>query len=105
MLQSGEVDVTWASYKVTVPDRGTGNCLDSELPGTDLKEGRKKRSGPPSPSKKSQFEPSRDGETMRRDQRGILSGYDEGGSAAIRVRRLLFPLLNNPRHVIRSIRM
>jgi hypothetical protein len=50
-----------------VPDREAGNCLDlRELPGTGLQERGEKGPGPPSPSKKSQSEPSRDGETMRR---------------------------------------
>ncbi len=51
---------------MNVPHREAGNCLDPELPGTGLQEGGKKGPGPPSPSKKSQLEPSRDGEIMGR---------------------------------------
>jgi hypothetical protein len=53
-------------YSYIVPDREVGNCLDPELPGTGLQERGKKGPGPPRPSKKSQLEPNRDGETMGR---------------------------------------
>jgi hypothetical protein len=45
-----------------------GKCLDPELPGTGLQEKGEKGSGPPSPGKKSQLEPSRDEGTMGRDK-------------------------------------
>ncbi len=51
-----------------MPDRETGSCLDPKLPGTGLQEGGKKGPSPPSLGRKSQLEPSTDGETMRRDK-------------------------------------
>ncbi len=52
---------------VNVPDRETGSCPDSKPPGTVCRKGEKGPS-PPSPGKKSQLEPSRDGETTKRDK-------------------------------------
>ncbi len=46
---------------IVVLDRETGSGLDLAGRG-------KKGPGPPNPSKKSQLEPCRDGETMRRDK-------------------------------------
>jgi hypothetical protein len=47
-----------------------GSCLDPKLPGSDLQKRGGAGPGPPYLGEKSQLEPSRDGENMRRD-------YDE----------------------------
>ncbi len=73
--------------KGSVPDRKMGNCLDTKLPEPVCR--REKGPSPPSPCKKSQLRPSRDGETMRRDKKEPIPGHDEGGSAANRVRRFV----------------
>jgi hypothetical protein len=72
-----------------MPHRKTGSCPDPELPGTGLQ--KKDEEGPnlPCSGKKSQLEPSRDGENMRGDREGPILGMNEGGSAANRVRRSL----------------
>ncbi len=51
---------------VVVPDRKTGSCQDPELPGTSLHKGRNAGPGLPCSGEKSQSEPSRDGENMKR---------------------------------------
>jgi hypothetical protein len=50
-----------------MPDRKTGSCLDLELPGTGPQEGGNAGPSPPCSGEKSQVEPRRDGENMRRD--------------------------------------
>jgi hypothetical protein len=52
-----------------VPNKETGSCLDPELSGTGLWTEGSERSGPPHSGEKSQLEPSRDGENMRRGGR------------------------------------
>jgi hypothetical protein len=52
---------------VTVPDKETGNCLDPELPGTGLQQEWGEGPAPPYSGEKSQLEPSRDWEKMRRN--------------------------------------
>jgi hypothetical protein len=55
------------SISLSVPKRDMGSFLDPELPGTGLqKEGGEP--SPPYPGEKSQLEPSRDAENMRRDR-------------------------------------
>ncbi len=56
-----------AQLRIGVPDRKTGRCLYPELPGTSPQEGRNAGPGPPCSGEKSQLEPRRDGENMRRD--------------------------------------
>jgi hypothetical protein len=51
-----------------VPDKETGSCLDPELPGTGLQKEGGEGPSPPYPGEKSQLEPSRDGENMRRER-------------------------------------
>jgi hypothetical protein len=51
-----------------VPDKEMGSCLDPELPGTGLQKEEGEGPGPPYPGEKSQLEPSRDRENMRRDR-------------------------------------
>jgi hypothetical protein len=50
---------------VFVPDKKMGSCLD-QLPGTGLQTEGGKEPGPPYSGEKSQLEPSRDAEEMRR---------------------------------------
>ncbi len=51
-----------------MPNRETGSCLDPELPGTGLQTEGGEGPGPPYFRKKSQLEPSRDEENMRRTE-------------------------------------
>jgi hypothetical protein len=88
--------------KGIVPNREAGNCLDPELPGSGLQEGGKRAWHTWSQEKESVGTQQRWGNHEKR-QRGIHSRRDEGGSAANRGRRLLFPLLNNSREVTHSI--
>ncbi len=46
----------------------TGSCLDPELPGTGLQGKGEEGPSPSLSGEKSQLEPSRDGENMRRDR-------------------------------------
>ncbi len=48
-----------------VPNRETDSCLDPELPGTGLQIEGGEGPGTPHPKKKSQLEPSREGENMK----------------------------------------
>jgi hypothetical protein len=50
-----------------VPERETGSCLDPELPGTGLLTEVGERPTTLYSGEKSQLEPSRDGENMRRN--------------------------------------
>ncbi len=61
-----------------VADRKTGSRTDPELPKTGLQERGEKGPGPPSFGKKSQLEPSRDEENVRRDrEEPILDKMEE----------------------------
>ncbi len=51
-----------------MPDRKMGSYLVAELPGTGLQEKGVEGPGPPCSGEKSQLEPNRDGENMRRDR-------------------------------------
>jgi hypothetical protein len=77
-----------------VPDRKTGSLPDPELPKTGLQERGGKGPGPPCFGKKSQLEPSRDGENVRRDRQEPILDERWRRTAANRVRRLL-PLIMN----------
>jgi hypothetical protein len=55
-------------FRRLVPDRETGTCLDPEVPGTGLPKEGNAGPGPPYSGKKSQLEPSRDGENMRKER-------------------------------------
>jgi hypothetical protein len=55
-----------------VPNRKTGNCLDPELPGTGLQKEGGEGPGPPYSREKSQSEPSRDEENIRRDREELI---------------------------------
>ncbi len=70
-------------------NKETGSCLDPELlwTGTEIEGG--EGPSPPHFTEKSQLEPSRDGKSLRTNEREPISDCDEGGSAANRVRRLL----------------
>ncbi len=48
-----------------MPDKETGGCLDPELSGTILQIKGGEGASPPHSKKKSQLEPSRDGENMK----------------------------------------
>ncbi len=49
-----------------MPGKETGSCLDLELPETGLQTEGGEGPGPPYPREKSQLEPCKDGENMRR---------------------------------------
>ncbi len=51
-----------------MPYRKTGRCLDPELLGTGPQKEGGEGTGPPYSGKRSQLEPSRDGENMRRNK-------------------------------------
>ncbi len=53
---------------ISVPNKETSSCLVPELPGTGLQTEGGEGSGPPYHRKKSQLEPSRDGEIMERSE-------------------------------------
>ncbi len=60
-----------------VPDKEMGSCLDPELPGTGLQKEGGEAPGPPHPGEKSQLEPNRDSENMRRDREDPHSGHEK----------------------------
>jgi hypothetical protein len=53
---------------ICVPDRKTGSCQEPELPGTGPQKEGGEGPSPQNSGEKSQLEPSRDGENMRRDR-------------------------------------
>jgi hypothetical protein len=55
-----------------VSNKETDSCLDPELPGTSLQMERGEGPGPPYSGNKSQLEPDRDGENMRRSEGGSI---------------------------------